>query len=495
MKSNRYFFILPLLGSLLSLNSCTTNPATGKQSFTPFMSREDEIRIGSEEHPKLIKEFGGIYNDAKLNAYIKRIGIKLVQHADNSNLTYTFTILNSERVNALALPGGYIYITRGLLTLVENEAEMASVLAHEIGHITARHTAERYSTTKATSIGMMMLGVLGSATGVPTGINRLLGLGAQAALKSYSRDQELESDMLGVNYLVRAGYSPFAMTSFFHKLKSHEKIEQKMKGETGFNPNNIFSTHPRTAERIGKAIKLANNLNFTNPVLRRKAFLTKIDGIIFGDDPKQGIRRGREFIHQELGIRFEVPPNFKLFNSENQVIARGPSKSIILFELARDKSDPRAPSLRDHMTNTWAKQLSLKELEIININGLAAITASSHFRGKDYRLVAIRGRARMIFHLTFITAPSLTAQRSSDFRRATYTFRHISKAESAAVEPHRIRIINIKPGDTQKTLANSMSLQAFQLEWLRTLNGLAPGQELIPGKSIKVVTNNNFKAE
>ncbi len=353
MKTNSFFIIMPLLGSLLTLTSCTTNPATGKQSFTAFMSREDEIRIGTEEHPKLIKEFGGIYKDYNLQNYVKRIGLKLAHYADNTGLSYTFTILNSEKVNALALPGGYIYITRGLLALVDNEAEMAGVLAHEIGHVTARHTAERYSKAKATSLGMMVLNVLSSATGVPTGVNRIIGFGAQAALKSYSRDQELESDMLGVTYLVRAGYSPFAMTSFFQKLKSHEKLERIMMGNTNSNPNNIFSTHPRTAERISKAIKLANTLNVVNPLLKRKEFLQEIDGIVFGDDPKQGVRRGREFIHRDLGIRFEAPPNFILFNSETQVIARGPRESIMTFDLANEKLGKKTSSLKSHVINTW----------------------------------------------------------------------------------------------------------------------------------------------
>ena len=167
--------ILILFSILMALSGCAVNPATGKTSFTAFMSREDEIRIGAEEHPKLINEFGGAYSDARLQAYVRRIGLKLARHADASGLPYTFTILNSDKVNALALPGGYVYITRGLLALAENEAEMAGVLAHEIGHVTARHTAERYSTAQATNIGLMVLDALGSAAGVPGGVGQLVG--------------------------------------------------------------------------------------------------------------------------------------------------------------------------------------------------------------------------------------------------------------------------------------------------------------------------------
>lgn len=493
MRTNRSILILPLLAALLNLSSCSTNPATGKQSFTAFMSREDEIRIGTEEHPRLIEEFGGTYKDAELNAYIKRIGLKLVNHSDTAGLNYTFTILNSEKINALALPGGYVYITRGLLALVENEAEMAGVLAHEIGHVIARHTAERYSKAQATNLGMMMLSVLGSATGLPTGVSRLVGFGAQAALKSYSREQELESDTLGIKYLVRAGYSPSAMTSFFRKLKAHERLERTMRDDSGSNFNNIFSTHPRTAERISKAVELANAMNVTNSVLRREAFLTKIDGMVFGDDPKQGLRRGREFIHRDLGVRFEVPPKFILFNSTNQVVARGPRESIMVFDIAREKTGRKATSLKNHIVNTWARKLSLKRLEHININGLKAVTASAHFREKDYRLIAIRGGQNITFHFTFITTPSTTTRFNSDFRRATYSFRRISKAEATAIQPLRIKIIKIAPGDTPRKLADRMPFEAFRLEWLLILNGLTPNQELRPGRSIKVVIKNTNK--
>jgi predicted Zn-dependent protease len=490
---NPYRLILfpALLAVLVGLNGCTTNPVTGKQSFTAFMSRDDEIRIGAEEHPKLIREFGGAYTDVKLRAYINRIGLKLTRHADTSDLAFTFTILNSEKVNALALPGGYVYITRGLLALADNEAEMAGVLAHEIGHVTARHTAERYSTAQAANIGLMVLSVLGSAAGVPSGVGQLAGFGAQAALQSYSREQELESDMLGVRYLSRAGYSPHAMTSFFHKLKVHEELERAMEGKTGAAPNNIMATHPRTAERISRAIQLARAARVANPLLGRQEYLAEIDGVVFGDDPEQGVRRGREFIHPDLGIRFEAPPKFVLFNSAGQVVARGPGKSVMVFDLAREKSARGARSLRGYIANTWASGLSLRGLERININGMEAATASGRVNTrngpKDLRLVAIRGGPNQIFHLRVITSPTMTDRLGVDFRRATFSFRRISKAEAAAIQPLRIKVVRVAPGDTPRRLADRLPFEAFRLRWFETLNGLRPGQGLQPGTRVKIV--------
>ncbi|MBL4690540.1 MAG: M48 family metalloprotease [Rhodospirillales bacterium] len=486
-----FFLFAALLAPLFFTGACTTNPATGQQSFTAFMSREDEIRIGAEEHPKLIKEFGGAYTDARLRAYIHRIGQTLVRHADASGLPYTFTILNDDKVNAMALPGGYIYITRGLLALAENEAEMAGVLAHEIGHVTARHTAERYSTAQATNLGLMVLGVLGSAAGVPSGVGRLVGFGAQAALQSYSREQELQADMLAVRYLSRAGYSPQAMTSFFRTLKAHEKLVRAMEGKKGEAPSNIMATHPRTAQRIGQAIQLANAARVANPVFGRAEFLDQIDGMVFGDDPEQGVRRGRVFTHPGLGIRFQAPANFVLFNSARQVVARGPGKSLMVFDLANPKSARRARSLRTYVTDVWARGLSLSGLETIDINAMEAATAEARINtrngARDVRLVAIRGGAGQIFRLAFITPPSMTAGLEVDFQRTTYSFRRISKAEARAIQPLRIKVVPVRAGDTPQSLADRFPFEAFRLGWFETLNGLRPGQGLRPGARVKVV--------
>jgi predicted Zn-dependent protease len=377
------------------------------------------------------------------------------------------------------------------LALADNEAEMAGVLAHEIGHITARHTAKRYSTAQATNLGLMVLGVLGSAAGVPSGIGQMIGFGAQAAMQSYSREQELESDMLSVRYLSRAGYSPQAMTSFFHKLKANEELERAMEGKKGDAPSSIMATHPRTAERIGQAIKLAKAAKVANPVFGRQEFLAEIDGMVFGDDPEQGVRRGREFIHPELGIRFEVPPGFVMFNSARQVVARGPKQSVIVFDMAREKSARRARTLSGYIANTWASGLSLSGLERIDINGFEAATAAGRINtgggAKDLRLIAIRGGPKRIFRLAFISPPNMTARLKVDFQRTTFSFRRITKQEAEAIKPLRIKVVIVKPGDTATSLAAGFPFERFRLRWFETLNGQRPGQRLTPGAKVKIV--------
>ena len=483
------FAFVPVLWLLAA---CTTNPATGKQSFTAFMSREDELRIGADEHPKLIKEFGGAYTDAKLRAYVRRIGLKLAAVSEARDLPYTFTILNDDKVNAFALPGGYVYITRGLLALAENEAEMAGVLAHEIGHVAARHTAERYSTAMATNLGLMILGAIGSQAGIPSSVGQVIGYGAQAALQGYSREQELEADMLGVRYMTRSGYSPHAMTSFFHKMGAHADLEKEMAGKDKDEmANNIMATHPRTAQRITQAIELARAAPVLNPVLGRGEYLDEIDGMIFGDDPGQGIRHGRLFTHPELRIRFKVPPGFTLFNSPREVKARGPGKSVIIFDMASKKASEKVTSLPAYLTGGWGGNLSLSGVERINVNGLDAATGETRVAGRsgprDIRLLVIRGERGRIFRFAFITPPAMTGKLNVEFRRTTFSFRHISDAEAAAIRPLKIKVARVGPGDTPDSLARKMPFEKFGLRWFRVINGLRPGQGLEPGARIKTV--------
>lgn len=477
---------------LLALAACTVNPATGQQSFTAFMSPDDEIRVGAREHPKILKEFGGAYEDAALNDYVRRVGQSLARVSELPDLKFTFTVLNDPKVNAFALPGGYVYITRGLLALADNEAEMAGVLAHEIGHITARHTAQRYSQAMAANIGLTILGVLGQAAGAPAGTGDLIAFGAQAALQSYSREQELEADMLGVRYMIRTGYSPQGMVSFFDKLDAHTRLEATIAGNpAAADQFSIMSTHPRTADRIEQAIKLARVSAGPNPRFERDTYLWRIDGMAFGDDPKQGIRRGREFVHPELGFRFVVPPGFSLFNSPKQVVARGPERSLVIFDTETAAKARNVGALTAYLANDWGGRLALRNVERITINGLDAATGQARVQTRngpmDVRLVAIRERAERLYRMIFVTPPSLTGPLATELQRTTYSFRRLTREEAAAIRPLRIKIVTVNPGDTPQSLANRMPFETYRLEWFQVLNDLKRGQPLVPGVKVKII--------
>ncbi len=479
---------------LLALAGCTVNPATGKQSFTTFMSPADEVAVGREEHPKILEQSGGAYGDRNFGAYVRTIGQSLARVSETPNLSYTFTVLNDPKVNAFAVPGGYVYVTRGLLALADNEAEMAGVLAHEIGHVAARHTAERYSQAVAANLGLTVLGVLGSAAGVPASVGTLASFGAQAYLQSFSREQELEADMLGVRYMTRAGYDPRAMISFFRKLQGHDALEAALSGKReAADRFHIMSTHPRTADRIAHAIELARVSPAANPRVGRDAYLARIDGMVFGDAPKQGIRRGRLFVHPDLRIRFTVPPDFVMFNSPGRVLARGPGGSAIAFDMKRGPAAERVRSLPSYLVRDWGNRLSLKAVEKITVNGMEAATGRDRLQTRDgprdVRLLAIRERPDRIYRFIFLTPPSLTARLANEFKRTTYSFRRLSPREAAAIRPLRLSVVTVRTGDTAAALAARMPLGKFNLAWFETLNGLRRGQPLVPGTTVKVVVD------
>ncbi len=479
-----------LLLALLPVAGCTVNPATGDRDFTAFMSPEDELRVGAEEHPKILKGFGGAYADPELATYVTNIGRRLAARSELPDLTFRFTVLNTDDVNAFALPGGYVYITRGLLALADNEAEMAGVLAHEIGHVTARHQSQQMSAAKATNIGLNVLGALGSIVGVPAGVSSVVSLGAEAALKGYSRSQELEADTLGVRYLTRVGYDPDGMTGFFRKLAAHSKLEARQRGRNGVE-HSFMSTHPKTEARIVQAIELARIKRIANPIIRRGTYLDKINGLIFGDDPKQGVRKGREFLHPDLKIAFSVPPGFVLLNGPKQVTAIGPKGSRIIFDLDKPGDAAAARTPERYLTKFWPHKLALDSVNAIEINGMAAATGSARYNtgaaAQDLRLVAIQGARDRIFRLTFQTPPSETRNLNDELRRTTYSFRRLSDKEAASIQPLHIRLARVRPGDTVASLAARLPFERFGREWFRVLNKLEPGDKLRPGQRVKLI--------
>lgn len=480
-------FVLALSVPLLGLGGCSVNPATGKQSFTAFMSPEKEKEVGAKEHPKIIEQFGGVYDDPELGFYVARVGAKLSFFAELPDMEYTFTILNDEKVNAFAVPGGYVYITRGLLAIATDEAEMAGVLAHEIGHVTARHTAQRYSATMATNFGLQVLGVLGSVAGAPVGAGQLASYGAQAALQSYSREQELESDMLAVRYLIRAGYDPDAMTGFFLKLQAHTTLLAAIRGEKDRSETfNIMSTHPLTSERIEEAERLAAAIN--GGERGKFTYTNEIDGLIFGDDPKQGIRRGRVFEHPELAIRFEVPPGFTMTNSPSSVIARDADGAAIIFDMVAAKKVRELGGIGKYLAAINVKGGRFRNIESLTINDMAAVTGTARVGELDFRMLVIEESRDKIFRLQFRTPPARTEGLALDFRRTTYSFKRLSSDEIDTIQSLRIRFKTVADGDSAQSLAADMPMGEFNLQWFELLNNLKPDDYLEPGIRVRVIS-------
>ena len=455
------------------------------------MSEDEEKQAGAADHPKILKAYGGEYGSPALKFYVNNIGKALAAVSEVPELLYTFTILNDEKVNAFALPGGYVYITRGLLALAENEAEIAGVLAHEIGHITARHGAERRSTAMATQIGLTVLGVIGSAVGVPTGVGQAVSYGAQAAVQGFSREQELEADMLGVRYMTRLGYSPDGLTTFFNKMSTHSILEAKTRGKAGVQ-HNIMSTHPRTEDRITQAIKLAKTKKIANPIIGRDAYLARIDGLIFGDDPEQGIRNGRTFTHPKLRIQFKVPPGFAMVNSKDKLEAFGPDNSKIIFDMANPESVRQSGGLKNYLVSQWGKNIELKDVEDIDINGMESATGVGVLQTsagpRVIRLIAIKSDAKSVYRMLFVTLPDKTAKFSTDLQRTTYSFRRLSPSEANSIRPLTIKTVRVRPGDTVASLSQRMPIETYGREWFQLINSLKPNDQLKVGQTVKIIS-------
>lgn len=483
----RFLAMVPLLAMAALVSGCSTNPATGEQNFTAFMSPEDELRVGAEEHPKLVRQFGGKYPDRSLEAYVQRLGSMLSRVSELPDLKFSFTVLNDHRINAFALPGGYIHITRGLLAMAENEAEVAGVLAHEIGHVTARHSAQRYSQTMAANLGLTLLGVLGQVAGAPGGIGDLASVGADLYLKSFSREQETEADTLGVRYMTRAGFDADGMTSFFRKLQSHEDLEAKLANKNGDSGHSFNATHPRTTDRIQHAIKLAQVAHRDDAHVGRAEYLPHIDGLMFGDDPSQGVRRGRLFQHPDLKIEFKVPPNFHMVNQRSQVIAKGPDDTAFAFDMIGAKERGNVGRLTDYLVDKYA----LKDVEAITINDMPAATGHKSLTLKEGpregRVVVIEERNDRIYRLIFLAPPAMAKKYETAFRRTTYSFRRLEPDEVAAIQPLRITLHTVAGDDDVTTLAGQQPFTRGSEDWFRLLNMQALERPLKAGTMVKLV--------
>ncbi len=468
-----------------SVSACTTSPATGEQVVS-FNSLEDEKRIGQREHPKIVKQFGGEYTDPKITAYVRDLGNRLASVSELPNIGWTFTVLNSDQINAFAIPGGFIYVTRGLMALAENEAELAGVMSHEIGHVTALHSSSRQATGTAAGLGALAAGILFGRAGAELG-----SVVGQASVGRYSQSQEFEADSLGVRYLSRTGYNTHAMASFLSKMRANSQLQNKLLGrpENAVDQYSIFASHPRAKERVERAIKQASAARSGNR-LGKVDYMETLHGMVYGDDPDQGVIRGRNFIHPALRFRFSVPDGFRLINNPLNVVAAGPGGAVIQFDM---DVKPRRGAMTSYLQNVWAAKAQLPFVEPLRVNGLDGATGARQIRRRDgvfdLRFVAVRQNSQRIFRMLFLTPQRLTRQLSVELRRTTFSLRTISEREADAVKPWRLAVRPVRRGDTVSGFARQMAVNSFKEDTFRVLNGLGPADKLRTGQLVKIVTD------
>lgn len=476
--------LLSICTLVLSVAACTTNPATGEQQFTGLMSSSQEKALGAEAHQEIIKEYGGVYNHPGLQAYVNQIGQRLAKNTERGDVTYRFTLLDSPVVNAFALPGGYVYVTRGILSIANTEDELASVLAHEIGHVTARHQSERYSTGVLTSLGASIAGaVIGSA-----GVSQALSVGTNLYMSSYSRDQESQADELGIRYLSRAGYDPFAMSHFLNQLDRYDHLKDKAGSKSG--AASIFATHPVTSERVAMSSSLATKYPAVKVSAQsHEVYLAKIRGMIFGDNMAQGFVRRGMFYHPDLGLAFSIPKGFDTVNQPDQVVAKGADGSLLVMDMARSNvtNDPV-----EFMSREWLKGKAVtSNPERMTVNGMQGATLSVkgtvNNTPADLRVVAINWTPRDFVRFQIVLPQAASRQSVEDLKRTTYSLRRMSAEEKRSVKPATIQIITAAAGDSVQSLARQMDVEGDQVSWFRVVNGLGTQDKVYSGVSYKII--------
>jgi predicted Zn-dependent protease len=495
-RCKRLLITLLLAPALTLPAACArvVNPATGQAEFTA-MSPAQELQIGEEQHPQVLMQFGGAYEDPELQAYVTQVGERLAAVSELPDLDFTFTVLNSDVVNAFALPGGYVYITRGLLALADDEAELAGVMAHEIGHVTARHSAQRYSrgvlAQGGLAIGTILAAVLGGGAAADL-VQQAGGVGAQAYLAGYSRDQEFQADELGVRYLARAGYDPTAMSSFLDTLERNDQLMRRLAGRDEADPaSSWFATHPRTPDRVLRAAEQASAAIAGDGRTGRDDYLAQIDGMIYGEDPSQGFVHGRTFVHPDLRFAFDVPQGYRIVNTPAAVIGQA-QNSVMRFDAARVPEDREIGA---YVARDWAQELGADGIGNVapsQVNGMPAASAVAAGQLDDGRpvtvaLAALRAGDERVYRFMFVSPGQMSAAQADAYQATVNSFRRLRPDEATAIDARRLQVVTVEPGQDLADFARRMAVDALPREQFELLNGLEPGDALTPGRKVKLV--------
>jgi predicted Zn-dependent protease len=476
----KYLFLILLMASEFLMSACSVNPATGEKQFTALMPPGQEAAVGAQEHEKVRQTYGDFVT-GPIADYVDRIGQKVAANTERSDVRYQFFVLDSPIVNAFALPGGYIYISRGILSLANSEAELAGVIAHEIAHVTARHAAERMSQGVLVGLGAAILSV---ATGSDT-VGQIANVGSDLYIRSYSRTQETQADELGVRYLSRAGYDPRAMASFLASLDAQTKLDLALAGKSANDGFNYFSTHPLTSDRIAHASQVAM-AHPAGGIDNRDVYLAMINGLTYGDSEHQGFVRAGMFYHPVMGFAFSIPDGFAVTNNPTEVIATHKNGSIIILDSGRDDQgrDPLT-----YLAQDWMKGNPSAKAEAITINGLRAATAAfagvANNKPVTIRVVAIEWKPGQFFR--FQMAIPETADVGA-LKRTTYSFHAMTDSERQSIRPLRLKTVTAGAQDTVQTLSSRMAYDRAKEERFRVLNGMSKGDTITAGQVYKIVT-------
>lgn len=454
------------------------------------ISEKDKAE-GAKAHPQLLAEFGGAETGTQA-AYVETVGktIAVQSGLSNARNDFTVTLLNSPVNNAFAIPGGYVYVTRQLVALMNSEAELAAVLGHEVGHVAAQHGRKRQSAATRNAVvgvlGAVLSGVLLGNSQVGQVVQRGFLQGSQLLTLRYSRSQETESDNLGVEYLRRAGYDPRAMGTVLQSLANQNALDARLMGSSTKVPE-WASTHPDPASRVRAALARAG----TSPsgVTNRDIFLGRISGMTYGDDPKQGIVDGRRFTHPDLRLAYEAPAGFYMMNGTRAVAINGQSgRGQFSTGPYSGDLDSYVRAVFDGLTEQGQSRIDPGPIGRTTINGLPAAYATTRVNTGsstvDVTVFAYEFARDRAYHFVTIAAAGGAAVFDPMYR----SLRRISDSEAAAIKPRKLALVTVKAGDTVQSLGQRMAFSDAPLDRFLVLNGLTASSRLVPGQKVKLVT-------
>lgn len=435
----------------------------------------------SVEHKELLAQFGGEYKAPAAEHYLDEILIKLAQASDTpGQAAYKVTILNTPVVNAFALPTGNLYVTRGLLALAGDASEAAAVMAHEIAHVTARHSALRAEAErKAELISQAAAVIQSKQKGDEVRNARRLDFA------SFSRQQELDADAIGVRVIAKAGFDPYGASRFLAALGKSSELRAVLYGKKKSADFDILASHPSTPERISKAIAAARQISAPGPGVRdREGYLAVIAGVAFGDDPSEGFVRGRKFTHPRLRFSFVAPEGFLLENSNEAVfgVKEGDDEALRLDSVRA----PAGKSLESYLESGWVDGLLRSSVKRTELNGLPAVLASARAGEWNFKLAVIQIGDELYRFILAVRALNEDAERR--FLASAQTFRRIFPEEAQDVHPLRLAIVTAGVDDTVATLAARMVVPNRPLEYFLLLNGLDQRDHVEAGEKYKIVT-------
>lgn len=497
MAQTHFRFLSSLLlagGAVIALSAQPVTAQSGSvRPFTPT-----ERSQGAQAHTQIMQEFGGAYA-GPASDYVRNVGQGVAVQSGLSSVRtdFTVTLLNSPVNNAFALPGGYIYCTRQLMALMNNEAELAGVLSHELGHTAARHAQQRQRAATRNSILGVLATVLGGAIGDNGGLLGSLGgalqnnamQAAQLATLGFSRSQETQADDLGISYIGRAGYDPSALATMLASLAAQSSLDVRVTGQDARAIPAWASTHPDPASRVRRATDRARAMNITNGRTNRDPFLNAINNMLYADDPRQGVVEGQQFLHPDLRLAFTVPQGFGMSNGASAVsITSANGQAQFTTGAYSGDLDAYVRQAFQAVVGQNQANVTLGEIRRTTVNGIpaayAAARATTQQGTVDLVIFAYAMDSTHAYHFAAL-AP---AGRITAFDPMFASVRRLTTSEAATIRPRKVSVVTVRRGDTVQSLANRMAYPAFQLDRFLVLNALTATSTLTPGQRVKIIT-------